>query len=72
MEPQQLDIAFVIDTTGSMQSWIWQVQQQLRTIIKDISALVSCYDIQCAVIGYKDHCDSGYYEILPHSFQQIQ
>eukprot|EP00027_Filamoeba_sp_ATCC50430_P010934 CAMPEP_0168546528 /NCGR_PEP_ID=MMETSP0413-20121227/3547_1 /TAXON_ID=136452 /ORGANISM="Filamoeba nolandi, Strain NC-AS-23-1" /LENGTH=1128 /DNA_ID=CAMNT_0008576713 /DNA_START=165 /DNA_END=3551 /DNA_ORIENTATION=+ len=53
----QLDIAFVIDTTGSMGSCIEQVKQNVKKIVSDISTLVSCNNIRCSVIGYKDHCD---------------
>ena len=50
---EQLDIAFVVDCTGSMTNYITQAQQSIHNIVTDISR--AAYDVRFALIEYRDH-----------------
>ncbi|GAB1309948.1 Alpha-protein kinase vwkA [Madurella fahalii] len=53
------DLLFLIDTTGSMGSYIQAAKNQVRSIISDLGeAFLHEAELRIAVVGYKDHCDS--------------
>ena len=60
----QLDIVFVIDSTGSMGSYLDSVKKNVVEIIQKISSLEVCKSVQMGLISYHDHCDSGKNEEL--------
>lgn len=49
-----LDLAFVMDCTGSMQSYINEAKNNIRKIMEDIVASENC-DVKLALIEYRDH-----------------
>jgi len=49
-----LDLAFVMDVTGSMGSYIHAAQQSIRTIVEDIVSAEKS-DIHLALVEYRDH-----------------
>ncbi|KAK6536346.1 hypothetical protein TWF281_000585 [Arthrobotrys megalospora] len=59
------DLLFLIDTTGSMGSYIGAAKDQVRSIVNDIkAAFLNEADVRMAVVGYKDHCDSPNIQFL--------
>lgn len=61
---QNLSVAFVVDTTGSMDAHITGVKDQIRAMVKEISK--QRVKMNFAFVGYKDHCDGAdHFEVLP-------
>lgn len=52
--PDELDLVFIIDNTGSMGSWIRNVQENIQKIIHDIVVAESC-NVRFALVSYRDH-----------------
>eukprot|EP00567_Pseudictyota_dubia_P003784 CAMPEP_0197446864 /NCGR_PEP_ID=MMETSP1175-20131217/11689_1 /TAXON_ID=1003142 /ORGANISM="Triceratium dubium, Strain CCMP147" /LENGTH=386 /DNA_ID=CAMNT_0042978029 /DNA_START=102 /DNA_END=1262 /DNA_ORIENTATION=+ len=50
----ELDLVFVIDNTGSMSSWIRNVQENVKNIINEIVVSESC-DVRFGLVSYRDH-----------------
>jgi hypothetical protein len=50
----QVDVAFVVDTTGSMGPFIDAARQQIRTIAEEVAAKGDL-DFRFAVVEYRDH-----------------
>ncbi|XP_071135421.1 uncharacterized protein [Mytilus edulis] len=50
----KLDLAFIMDTTGSMSSYINSAKQNIREIVEEIVA-TSGSDVRLALIEYRDH-----------------
>ncbi|XP_045198133.2 uncharacterized protein LOC123552487 [Mercenaria mercenaria] len=53
-ENKILDLAFIMDTTGSMGSYIQSARQNIRTLVDEI-AVNSSTDLRVALIEYRDH-----------------
>ena len=49
-----LDLAFAMDTTGSMSSYIHSARDNIRRIVEDIVAKESS-DVRLALVEYRDH-----------------
>jgi hypothetical protein len=62
-----LDLAFVIDATGSMWDDIASVQEQTEAIVQNISSLTS--DFRVAVVSYKDYPFSPYGESTDYPYR---
>lgn len=59
------DLLFLIDTTGSMASYIEAAKQQVRSIVNDIGkAFLDQAEVRIAVVGYKDHGDAPNIQFL--------
>lgn len=59
------DVLFLIDTTGSMTSYISAAKKQVISIMKNIKTVfLNEADVRMAVVGYKDHYDSPNIEFL--------
>lgn len=52
---RKLDLAFVIDTTGSMSGDIYEVQENMKNYLEDLNA--SGMDYRIALIDYRDFSD---------------
>ena len=52
-DDQKVDLAFVIDCTQLMDSYIRRAQRRISTISKKISRSVS--DVRLALVEYRDH-----------------
>ncbi|CAF4384967.1 unnamed protein product [Rotaria socialis] len=52
--PTELDLAFIIDATGSMGSYIKSAQENMRNIVQDIIISEKCL-LNVALILYRDH-----------------
>ena len=50
----QVDVAFVIDSTGSMGPFIEAARQHVRAIAEEVAA-VGDLDLRFAVVAYRDH-----------------
>jgi len=50
----RLDIAFVVDCTGSMYSWLEEAKRQMQKIITEVSAKTQFKKVRFAVVGYRD------------------
>ncbi|KAF6785375.1 mhck ef2 kinase domain family protein [Colletotrichum sojae] len=59
------DLLFLIDTTGSMRSYIDAAKNQVRSIVDDShKAFLDAAEIRIAVVSYKDHISSPNVEFL--------
>lgn len=52
-----LDLAFVVDCTGSMRPYLRAVATQLLELVNDISNFYPDVPLRLAFIGYRDYCD---------------
>ena len=50
-----LDLAFTIDSTGSMQPWIDQVLDVVRGIVHEVATSATGPDVRLALVEYRDH-----------------
>ena len=63
-----LELALLLDCTGSMASWIERAKTTLQEIIENVAA--SCdgkLDVKVCFVGYRDHCDRTRFTIQPFS-----
>ena len=49
-----MDLAFVVDTTGSMGHLIHAAQQQMINLISEVTS-AAAIDLRLAVVEYRDH-----------------
>lgn len=64
-EACSVDLLFLIDTTGSMHSYINAAKEQVKTIVTDIkNAFLKESEVRVAVVSYKDHSDYPNIEFL--------
>jgi len=68
-----LDVVFLVDTTGSMESYIHEVRDNILKIMEDVFEFSQ--GVRMGVIAYKDHGDEGedqFYltKILPLTFDK--
>ena len=54
-EERCIDLAFCVDETGSMGSYISQVKQHIISIISDILQDPSVDSLRVGLVGYRDH-----------------
>ncbi|OAA57623.1 MHCK/EF2 kinase [Niveomyces insectorum RCEF 264] len=67
------DLLFLIDTTGSMGSYIEAAKNQIRSIVNDIGiAFLNEAEVRMAVVGYKDHSDSPNIQFLDFTTSSSQ
>ena len=50
---QQVDLAFVVDCTGSMGSYITQAQRHIIYIAENVTR--TAFDVRLALVEYRDH-----------------
>jgi len=55
----RIDIAFVIDCSGSMGCWLTQAKNSIQHIIKDVSEKTQFKKVRFALVPYRDHEPSG-------------
>jgi hypothetical protein len=59
------DLLFLIDTTGSMWSYINAAKEQVKSIVDDIKkSFLNESEVRVAVVSYKDHGDNPNIEFL--------
>jgi hypothetical protein len=58
-QANSIDIALVMDCTGSMFSWMFAAQRCLIEIVKIIQDSSGGASVRVAFVGYRDHCDRG-------------
>ncbi|WAO84773.1 Hypothetical protein NCS54_00199700 [Fusarium falciforme] len=59
------DLLFLMDTTGSMYSYIKAARDQVKRIMDDITkAFFNEAEVRIAVVGYKDHADKPNIQFL--------
>lgn len=61
---ESVDLAFVIDATGSMASYIEGVKRHIRTIIKEVKRTHPGLSLRMAVVAYRDVDDANRFEVL--------
>ena len=61
---ESVDIAFVIDCTGSMASYIASVKDSIQNIVQWIRATNKNLSLRLAVVGYRDIEDKRRFEVL--------
>ena len=64
---QELDIMFLVDCTGSMQTYINQVKNELNSIIDYILKNNPYVNIKISFVGFRDYKDSNRFEIFDFS-----
>lgn len=52
---ERIDIAFVIDCTASMGSWISQVKKAIQQIVSDVNRKTQFKVVRFALVPYRDH-----------------
>merc|ERR1719336_1856419 len=52
---ERIDIAFVIDCTGSMGSWISQAKKAIQQIVSDVNRKTQFKVVRFALVPYRDH-----------------
>ena len=52
-DPQQVDLAFVVDCTGSMNSYISRTKRHITLIAESISR--TAFNVRFALVEYRDH-----------------
>ena len=64
-----VDIAIALDCTGSMQAWIDAAKQQVRNILRDLSAEHVGATFRMAAVLYRDfgdhHSDFDHFRVIP-------
>ena len=71
----QIDVCFVLDTTGSMGTWINACRQHIVAILDSLQDSTDGTDesdevsmpVSCSFVSYKDFGDSGHLEVHPWS-----
>ena len=59
------DLLFLIDTTGSMYSYINAAKEQVKSVVEDIKkSFLNESEVRVAVVSYKDHGDHPNIEFL--------
>lgn len=65
IKAQNISLCFLLDTTGSMGSYITGVKDQILEIVSQVT-LSGCEISGISFVGYKDWCDGdNHFEILP-------
>src|SRR5690606_27546543 len=62
---QTLDIAFMIDITGSMQPHIDMVKDKVKEITTKVKEEFTEASFRVSIIGYRDFCDVKRFEDTP-------
>ena len=57
-----VDIVFSFDTTGSMNGYLKEVRENLKSITKELFSKIS--NIRIAIIAHGDYCDKSQYYVL--------
>ncbi len=63
----RIDLAFCIDTTGSMQSEINAVKTKTKEIVAKLSGSKPAPDIRVGLVAYRDHGDAYVTKVFPFS-----
>jgi vacuole morphology and inheritance protein 14 len=58
-QANSIDMALVMDCTGSMASWMSAAQRSLIEIVKIVQDSSGGASVRVAFVGYRDHCDRG-------------
>ncbi|KAL3798707.1 hypothetical protein HJC23_004458 [Cyclotella cryptica] len=61
---ESVDLAFILDCTGSMGSYIASAKNSIRDIIKCVASTNSSMNLRLALVGYRDINDSKRFEVL--------
>jgi len=62
---QLLELGLLCDCTSSMCSWIDRAKRTLQEIIANTVASCEGLQVRVTFVGYRDHCDSQRFSILP-------
>ncbi|CAL4098549.1 unnamed protein product [Meganyctiphanes norvegica] len=58
-EAQKVDLAFLVDSTGSMGGIIQTVKEEIHRIVNKIKDEYPEAQLRVAFVGYRDHCDGS-------------
>lgn len=58
-----LDLALIVDTTGSMGTYLHEIRRQLLEIVAELREQFT--DLRCSVVAFKDHDASYVTKVLP-------
>ena len=61
---ENVDLAFILDCTGSMESFIASAKKSIRDIIERLRSTNRSINLRLAVVGYRDIGDSKRFEVL--------
>ena len=65
----QVDVCFVMDTTGSMGQWIEYAKEQVQSVIQSLS-MNAGMPVSVSMVSYKDFGDGGHLET--HSWENAE
>lgn len=66
--PPDIQVAFLMDCTGSMGGWMAQCRDKVESISRDVQTKFPRSNCTFAFVGYRDHCDASagnQFAILP-------
>lgn len=56
---QTVDLCFLVDCTGSMDSYINEVKNKIQDLVTECKATFADLVLKVAFVGYRDHCDGS-------------
>lgn len=73
-QAENIDLAFIVDATGSMRTHIETVKDDIRKIISDLRLTHSRMNVRLAMVAYRDVFDDNRSEVLDfvHSVEEFQ
>lgn len=63
-ETPNVDLAVMLDCTGSMGSYIQMCQKKIKDIISQVKEAYCKSEIRISIVAYRDFCDKNRFEIL--------
>ena len=63
-DAETVDLAFLLDCTGSMGSYIESAKSSMKEIVRRVTRTNQGLKLRMAVVGYRDLCDSTRFEVL--------
>lgn len=63
-DAEAVDLAFLLDCTGSMSSYIEATKESIKNIVRRVSRTNQGLKLRIAVVGYRDISDSNRFEML--------
>ena len=63
-DAEAVDLAFLLDCTGSMSSYIASTKESIKSIVRRVSKTNQGLQLRVAVVGYRDIGDARRFEVL--------
>ena len=63
-DAEAVDLAFLLDCTGSMGAYIEEAKKSIKEIVRKVRKTNENLKLRVALVGYRDLCDSNHFEVL--------